>query len=71
VKAKGRKNITMDIILKSEVQNPCQNKRRKKDAEMPGAHLKKKTRVECVSVWAMSSLLACYDLRRSVVVVTD
>ena len=52
MKAKGRKNITMDIILKC---NPCQKKKEEeKDAEIPAAHLKKEDQSR-VCVWAMSS----------------
>ena len=45
-----------------EVQSLCQKKKKGKMQRLPAAHLKKKTRVQSVSVGAMSSLL------RSVVV---
>jgi len=44
VKAKGRKNITMDIILKC---NLCQKKKKKNMQRYLPHTLKKKTRVEC------------------------
>ena len=56
MKEKGRKNITMDIILNAEVQSLPEEKRRCRDT----CRTLEKEDQSRVCVWVMSSLLGVW-----------